>query len=90
MSELAIKYNVMPETIRRDLAELEGQKLLIRTYGGAVPYTDSRLEPPFEKKRKHMNTEKAFIGRLEASLIKSGDTIYIDVGRLNYVKRCVM
>ena len=38
VTDLAQMKNVTPETIRRDLAELEHNRKLTRVHGGAVPY----------------------------------------------------
>ncbi|MGG3574273.1 DeoR/GlpR family DNA-binding transcription regulator [Bacillus gobiensis] len=77
---LAEQLGVTPETIRRDLASLEEQRLIKRVHGGAVPFRGERLEPPFEKKRKIRQQEKQRIGEAAAKCIESNDTIIIDVG----------
>ena len=50
MSKLATKFTVTPETIRRDLTELEEQHLLTRVHGGAVNYIQLEKEPEFMRK----------------------------------------
>lgn len=37
VKDLSIKFDVTEDCIRKDLKNLEKQKLLERTYGGAVP-----------------------------------------------------
>ncbi|WP_028546946.1 DeoR/GlpR family DNA-binding transcription regulator [Paenibacillus taiwanensis] len=71
---------VAPETIRRDLADLEGQQLLKRVYGGAIGFTHAKAEPRFEKKQNMMREAKIAIGSKAASYIQDGDTIVLDVG----------
>ena len=56
VSELAEKYEVTEETIRRDLEKLEKQEALVRTHGGAVPIAHSNHELSLEK-RKNINVE---------------------------------
>ncbi|NMA23654.1 MAG: DeoR/GlpR transcriptional regulator [Spirochaetales bacterium] len=82
VSELAEKFDVTEVTIRRDLILLEDQKQLIRTHGGAMSNLDrsvwqitnlsSRLENSTEEKRR--------IATYVASLVKDGESIFIDSG----------
>lgn len=44
VAELATRYDVTPETIRRDLDALSARGLLSRVHGGAVPADKLRLE----------------------------------------------
>lgn len=37
VSELSVRFGVTTETIRRDLSELQEQRLVRRVHGGAVP-----------------------------------------------------
>ncbi|WP_423335061.1 DeoR family transcriptional regulator [Neobacillus sp. 19] len=48
--DLAIKLNVTPETIRKDLSVLEEKKKLRRIHGGAIQYFGSLKELHFNKK----------------------------------------
>ncbi len=50
VANIADALQVAPETIRRDLDELEEQHLLTRVHGGAVQYTNVRTEPAFLRK----------------------------------------
>ena len=50
VTDLASMQKVTPETIRRDLAELESNGKLTRIHGGAVPYTTAEREMIYEKK----------------------------------------
>lgn len=77
---LAELLEVTPETIRRDLSDMEKKQLLTRTHGGAVPFTGNLLEPIFDKKRRMEKKEKQKIGKKAAETIKKGDTIVIDTG----------
>ena len=49
VTDLASMQKVTPETIRRDLAELESNGKLTRIHGGAVPYTTAEREMIYEK-----------------------------------------
>ena len=69
-----IRYS--PASIRRDLTLLEKQGLVVRSYGG-VSLKDSR-GTPFKFRQHSMKTEKNAIAKFASSLVKNGDTIYID------------
>ncbi len=77
---LAEQFKVAPETIRRDLQELESNGMLRRVYGGATAVLFQNHEAPFVQRQSHHQREKAAIGRCAADLIQDGDTIVIDVG----------
>ncbi|MCM8820575.1 MAG: DeoR/GlpR family DNA-binding transcription regulator [Candidatus Omnitrophica bacterium] len=81
VSELAPILKVSEFTIRRYLEELEKEGILIRTYGGAVK-KDNGISSGFffgEKAKKNIN-EKKLIAELAFSLIKDGETIFLDTG----------
>ncbi|RLL46724.1 DeoR/GlpR transcriptional regulator [Oceanobacillus piezotolerans] len=80
VSDLAAINHVTPETIRRDLAELEMNDQLTRVHGGAVRYRPLHKEPLFKKKMSLHAEEKKIIAKYAAELIEDGDTIAIDVG----------
>ncbi|MDY0303491.1 MAG: DeoR/GlpR family DNA-binding transcription regulator [Sphaerochaeta sp.] len=82
VSELAEYFNVTEVTIRRDLILLEQEQRLVRTHGGAMSGLDrsiwqitnlfSRLENFAEEKRR--------IAEHVATLIKDGESLFIDSG----------
>ncbi|WP_042470608.1 DeoR/GlpR family DNA-binding transcription regulator [Bacillus ndiopicus] len=80
VANIAEALQVAPETIRRDLDELEQQKLLTRVHGGAVKYTNVRNEPAFLRKLQMQMEAKRQIARTAASRIQNGDTIVVDTG----------
>ncbi|WII38437.1 DeoR/GlpR family DNA-binding transcription regulator [Paenibacillus thiaminolyticus] len=80
VTALAAALAVTPETIRRDLDELEAKHMLKRVYGGAVAYSHEKREPHFDSKRSMEHAAKQAIGEAAAALIQDGDTIAIDVG----------
>jgi len=65
-----------PATIRRDLTFLEKQGLVKRSYGG-VEIKDNNYTP-FRFRQHSMKKEKNSIAHFAASLIKDGDTVFID------------
>lgn len=80
VSDLAEKFNVSSETIRRDLEVLEKTEQLKRVYGGAVKLSYQHGEPPYQQREMIHSEEKMAIGHRAASLIKDGDTIFLDSG----------
>lgn len=78
--DLAKSLDVTPETIRRDLAELEMNEKLMRVHGGAVPFVPTHKEMVYEKKMSlHIDAKKK-IAKRAAELIHDGNTIAVDVG----------
>ncbi|WP_241481463.1 DeoR/GlpR family DNA-binding transcription regulator [Mesobacillus campisalis] len=80
VAELAILFEVTPETIRRDLHIMEEERKLTRVHGGAILYSKTQNEPHFEQKQNMMYKAKCAIGKKAASFIEDGDVIVIDVG----------
>ncbi|BAH46819.1 probable transcriptional repressor of the fructose operon [Brevibacillus brevis NBRC 100599] len=82
--ELVEATGASESTIRRDLSELEEQRLLKRVHGGAS-VLQSKIEEPtiLEKSVKH-EREKLAIAKYAASLIKPHDSIFIDAGTTTY------
>lgn len=78
--DLAKFLDVTPETIRRDLAELEMNEQLSRVHGGAVPFIPNHKEMVYEKKMSLHIEEKKKIAKRAVELIHDGDTIAVDVG----------
>lgn len=77
---LARRFGVAEETIRRDLNALEAQGVAIRTHGGAIisPQYQSQPEPDFGIREKINAAGKQAIGKLAATLVDDGDTLFID------------
>jgi DeoR family transcriptional regulator, fructose operon transcriptional repressor len=78
--ELAARFGVSLETIRRDLQTLEQEGLIKRVYGGATRSGPRPLEPSFARRRVLHRAGKQAIARLASSLIRPQDTIVLDVG----------
>lgn len=76
VDELARQFSTSEVTIRKDLAELENNGLLLRKFGGAVLLPKDASELSNEKLS---NTKKA-IALAAASLIKDYNRIIIDSG----------
>lgn len=80
-NRLADLLAVSRETIRRDLLELEENGSLNRVHGGALPMArDIHPEPAFTERLSAYADVKRAIGKLGASLIPPGSTLFIDAG----------
>ncbi len=76
VTELAQRFDVTEETIRRDLDKLESDGKLVRSHGGAVASREA--EAPHWQ-REYVNTrEKDAIAREASKLVLEGDTIILD------------
>ena len=82
LSELCQLLNTSESTIRRDLTILANMGKLVKVHGGAVSIDDSFFneESNVEEKSKLFTNEKIAIAKYSASMIDSGDFIFIDAG----------
>lgn len=76
VEELAKKYDTSEVTIRKDLAALETDGLVLRRFGGALPMPKDAPEFNTEK----VSSRKIAIAKLAAQLIKDHDRIVVDSG----------
>lgn len=79
VKELASRYLVSEMTIRRDLHYLEEIGIVAVHYGGASLKKERMMTPSFSNRDKKENPYKHAIGRMAASKVKEGDTIFLDV-----------
>lgn len=75
---LAQKIHISPSSIRRDLKRLEMKGLILRSYGGAELKTSVNKQIPFQFRSHQHTQEKSLVAKYAASLVKSGDTIFLD------------
>ena len=79
VDDLAAHFEVTPQTIRKDLNELCGQRLLSRIHGGAV--LSSGVENVEYEARRHIaSAEKLAIGKAVADLIPDRASLFINIG----------
>lgn len=71
LSELTRELGVSAATVRRDLADMEDQGLLVRTHGGARAY-DARAEVPVRLRDSQFREAKQRIARRAAELLPDG------------------
>lgn len=78
VSELAEKYDVTEETIRRDLEKLESDGYAKKTYGGAVRNDNMTSELPYTVRKQTNVSGKKYIAEIIGSLIADGDSLLLD------------
>ena len=80
--DLATRFNVTTQTIRRDLEELESQGLVVKMYGGAVLAEDEEASSTWMGNFRNVenNGEKEAIADAAAMQIEDGSTIAMDSG----------
>ena len=79
--ELAERFAVSAETIRRDLLYLQRAGAVRRVHGGATPPGPPRaVEDSFVKRTGRNAGGKQAMARLAATLVRAGDTVVLDVG----------
>ena len=83
VAHTARNLGVTEVTIRRDLAFLETEGLLSKTYGGAVPVVPE-MNVSVRYRQTRRTGAKRIIGRLAGELIKDGDIIYLEAGSTCY------
>ncbi|MHA6259261.1 DeoR/GlpR family DNA-binding transcription regulator [Sporosarcina sp. CAU 1771] len=80
VAKLASTLGVTPETIRRDLSELEQIEVITRIHGGAIPFVPNAKEMVFQRKLEVNKDAKIAIAVQAAKRIENGDYIAIDIG----------
>lgn len=74
VDDLARRYNVSPQTIRRDFQAMEERGLLTRTYGGAITRVDNPLqmshEAAFRAREDEQAAEKQAMAVVAATLVR--------------------
>ena len=79
VEDLARRYGVSAQTIRKDLNELCDRRLLTRVHGGAI--VSSGVENiAYEARRLVAAAEKRAIGVAAATLIPNSSSLFINIG----------
>lgn len=80
VNELAQRFAVTSETIRRDLKILEDTGLVQKTHGGVLLRSPVFSLQPFRIRTETAVSEKRAIARAAAELVQDGDTVIVDSG----------
>ncbi len=79
VEELAARFSVTPQTIRKDLNDLCEAKALNRIHGGAI-FPSGTENVRYEARRSIAASEKQAIGRAAAELIPDKSSLFINIG----------
>ncbi|GGB33007.1 DeoR family transcriptional regulator [Roseibium aquae] len=79
VDDLARRFEVSPQTIRKDLNELCERRLLARTHGGAL-LSSGVQNVGYEARRIISSREKADIAARAAALIPDNASLFINIG----------
>ena len=79
VEEMAKKFNVTPQTIRRDINSLDENGYISRYHGGAG-LSVSTENVDYRHRKELLLTEKQKIARKTASLIKDNTSLFINIG----------
>ena len=93
-AQLVELLGISESTIRRDIKFLHKEGKVLRVYGGAIPVNNevmvSGSEISIKDKMRLNKDEKMRIAKHAASLINSGDFVYIDSGTTTaYLVNCI-
>lgn len=87
-AELSHDLNVSQDTIRRDIDALAHSGLLLKIRGGAIPRSHNPLS--FKERIGQWQDDKEVIARKAQTLIKSGQTIFMDGGTSVYTLASIL
>ena len=78
-AKLTEMLGVTAATVRRDLAALEGQGLLVRSHGGAVSRSsNTNFQPSYDTLGRSNREEKQQIAAEASKLVLDGDTVFLE------------
>ena len=73
-------FKVTPQTIRRDLNELDQQGKIARHHGGAGPSSNSTENTQYSERKHHFSAEKSRIATELVRCIPNNSSLFIDIG----------
>jgi DeoR family transcriptional regulator, fructose operon transcriptional repressor len=80
VADLAERYGVTTETIRRDLSDMQRRQLLRRVHGGAIPVERMNHEPMIEARDMVNADEKLRIATMAVSEVPERGSVIVDSG----------
>src|ERR1700721_1883483 len=84
-SDLCSALGVTAATVRRDLAALEQDGVLVRSHGGAVsPISSTSFHPSYETLSHSHSGEKRAIAREAQRLVLDGETVFLEGSTTGY------
>ncbi|TCZ74027.1 DeoR/GlpR transcriptional regulator [Paenibacillus albiflavus] len=86
VKDLAERFQISIDSIRRDLTIMEQKGLLKKTHGGAIPPMKVRQpRTPSERRLWRGNAIGKAIAKVAVSYLRPNDTVYIGTSTLSYV-----
>lgn len=79
VDEMAGRFGVTPQTIRRDLHDLCGQRVLTRVHGGAM-IASGVQNLAYDARRLVAQPHKRLIGEATARLVPAQSSLFINIG----------
>lgn len=79
VSELADRFDVSEETIRRDARQLEQSGVIQKVHGG-LSATSNKIEAPYRLRLRENAEAKQRIAQTAAALVSEGMTLLLDAG----------
>lgn len=80
VADLAHRFNVTTETIRRDLSELQAHRVVRRVHGGATPWETGGFEPLLSKRDDQQDGEKRRIAIAAVDELPDSGSVIVDSG----------
>ena len=80
VAQICEQFGISEATARRDLEVLAEQGLIQRVHGGAIIVRHAAPEEPILHRSHEQETEKERIGRVTASIIQDGETLFLGSG----------
>jgi DeoR family transcriptional regulator of aga operon len=81
VKDLARRFRISQITIRKDLEFLDGQGVIERTHGGALPVrAGALLDPTVREKEKLHRKQKMQIALAASRLVEQGQSVLLDSG----------
>ena len=80
VGDLARRYGVTTETIRRDLSDMQGRQLVRRVHGGAIPVERMNHQPMVDARDMVNAEEKLRIATMAVAEVPDRGSVIIDSG----------
>lgn len=80
VADLSERFGVTTETVRRDLSDLQNQRVVRRVHGGAVPWETSGFEPLLSVRNDQHAGEKRRLAQRALDELPDAGSIIIDSG----------
>jgi len=80
VAQICEQFNISEATARRDLDALSEQGVIRRVHGGAILIRQATPEEPILRRSNEQREAKERIGRVTASLVKDGETVFLGSG----------